>query len=44
MTVKYIQAAVVKLSACGKYMGNILQPHNTLVSSSNEAAFWDESV
>ena len=29
LAVKYIPAAVVKLSAHGKYMDNILQPHNT---------------
>ena len=29
LAVKYTETAVIKLSAHGKYMGNILQPHNT---------------
>ena len=32
LAVNYIPAAVVKLSAHGKYMDNILQPHNTPLS------------
>ena len=46
MRCKYIQAAVVKLSADGKYMGNILQPHNTPLSvhQMKQVFYLDETV